>query len=407
MKGEIVIVIKNIAQRVQQFIKKRPYLSVFMTVVIVVLGSLYCIESKPVFVPSDISQTSSEGNIWFYHFITPDIIVQNKIFIGTKDRQLQLYDLDTKKMEGKLLNTTPLMLDQNAENVLAVRWGDGKLFSLDYIEQLLMTYFHSFKFKNEISFWLIPLNGDQPTQVGQIHAVPVWMMPCPYTASPDHRYLLVRFSQSQFWLVDVEEKEISAIERSSNQIGGWWSEMECLYVNEENDIIFYDIEKQRIVSSLLFADILTFIKRHDPNIEAIQWIMLQPFWRDGNYVFYLNCYLKKANASEKWLLRINCENKSLKLVLRNFDNQIYGDIGSISDDEKILVYPSGTQSNVINVLNLESKELKEIKMNVKLGENEFLAPFCYENHIYYILKGALWRMDQDGKNQEKVLPEKK
>lgn len=399
--------IKNIAQHIQKYIKKRPYFSVFITVVIIVLGSLYCFESQPAFIPSKISQTSSEEKIWFYHSISPEIIDQNKLFIGTTNGQHQLYDIETKKMEGTLLNSTPLMLDQDAENVLAVRMGDGKLFSLEQIEQLIMTYLHSIYFKNEISFWLIPLNGDQPTQVGQIHEVPVWRLPNPYTASPDQRYLLVRFSQSRIWLVDIQEKTVRAIERANNQIGGWWSEKECLYVNEENDIIFYDVEKQRIVSSVVLGDLLTFIKRHDPNIEEIQWMILQPFWRGGNYVFYLTCYLKKTNASQKWLLRINRNNKSLKLVLRNFDNQIYGNIGSISDDENVMVYPGGIQSNVIHVKDLESKELNKIKIDVKLGENEFIAPFCYEEHIYYILKGVLWRMNRDGGNQDQVLPEKK
>ena len=324
---------------------------------------------------------------------------------SASDSHCYLYDVTNRLVIGELFNATPIFFNRDQTKLLCEGYsleGSWKWTLTRWLDNFTRTKPLAQKINRVEAFWVLNLENGSAQPLGRVYQFPG--TGSRFVPSPGFRYGVNRPSTSlrgqELFLCDLESQLLTKI-TFSGRLVGWWDGHTLLVHDQGNGFALLDVITRQSNTLLSAEAISKFMQETGlPGGPAdIGWIC---YWNGGGYDLYLTV-AKEKNWGESFLVKLDRNDRSLKLVKRNFK---FHHLGFLDAAGTHYLYegengvPGRGGNGGVFLRDMSDDSIRTLVPPDNSGQYS-LARFCGDGVIYSRNK-VLWRVDLNGSNNTPV-----
>jgi len=364
------------------------------------------------------SYTPSAYTELSYEFLTERPFEGGQAWLTLIDRTngsaAVLFDLEQRKVVGQLLNAWPAYSSADRSKLLCITRGSPSPPWVERVKAAAAGLLRAFKIStpkfltptssqlHSENYWILELKSNRATLISQISQFQGGGSS--FHPSPDFRFGYNKPTTAGFtnlfWLCDLKEGCI----RDAHADGwpaGWWDDHLIVVLTANNDFSLFDVVTGTNSPLLSATDIAAFLDEHHISHEDQRPSPFQT-WNGRDFEFYVTDTHKKWSAEESFLLKVARSDAQLNVVNPAFQFE-WSD--HFHPSQQYYVYTgreAGDRSDAVYLRNLRTGA--ETTLVEPLGEKRFSIPHFYKDSVIYLRSNALWRVNLDGSNNERLFP---
>lgn len=340
-------------------------------------------------------------------------IQNNRIWIYSSsltntNRAIYLYDLKQRVILGQLMNTGwPVLQDRDGSRLLVA--GPAPALRSAFYNTLISLgkAFHNKSLTStrpEYSLWMLN------TRDNSAKRVPGTDYPSSWQPSPDFRYgytiLPGTTAAPAVYICDFELNRVTRVD-FPGWPRGWWDSHDIFVHLPGGNLGTFDLQTRQVRQLWTFNDINAFRARNgladDPSA-------LRAFanWNGREYDFYLgpDDKVDGLRGGDSFLVKIDRDGPSLKLMYRHFEFQWSGDLDA-SGTHYLYEGESGAPGQGGNgAVYLRDLSNGNVTMLVPPdNRGQYSRPRFFGDEVIYYWNSKFRRIKLDGTGDEPVLPE--
>lgn len=316
-----------------------------------------------------------------------------------------LYDVTNRLIIAELLGGSPIFFNQDRTKLLCEGYsleGSWKWKVARWLDKFPLGKPIAQRINRVEAFWVLNLKDGSAEPVGQVSQFPG--MGSSFLPSPGFSYGVnipsTSLGQHELFLCDLASNVLTKVTVSGDVVG-WWDAHTLLLHDGGNNFVLMDM-LTRHAELLLSADTTTKLMEQmglPGGPGDIGWLSN---WNGNGYDFFFT-FRSQKNWGESFLLKLDRNEKTLKLVKRDFKFQWLGVFDA--EGTRYLYEGENGQPGAGGNGGVYLRDLADDRVKTLIppdnGGQYSLARFC-GNGVIYMRKKALWRVDLNGSNNMPV-----
>ena len=251
-----------------------------------------------------------------------------------------------------------------------------------------------------VNYWLISLVDDQTTHVATLHE----QSDCYLRGqqSPDGRYFRVQTSLGANYLFDLANGFVSPIPAARDLWGAWISNHEIVFFDTANGLVLYDVNTASQTQWISYPEIRDFLRdrNQSPNLEPITHAIFSLSTAEG-FRLCLTGVLTSP-TTDYFVILVYPTLGKLEPVSRPLHSELYG----VWNPSYTHYVSSGdAYGSDFDGVYLHDAATSTTRTLVQpTGAGYFSVPRFKGDRVLYFRDSALWSIDLDGSNLQKLFP---
>ncbi len=346
-----------------------------------------------------------------YGFLLPGPFEGGLVWISTfsanpRSTHTYLCDVDQKKILGELTNGWPVFGNRDQSKILLhTHHASSKTALMRLLDRVTGGKFKLASSNREEALAVFDRAANKSRGLGFLYQFPG--TGSRWYPSPNLRYGFTRPTANagrEVFLCDLEKADLTKLLIRGEPVG-WWNDTAILFKSENQNLEIYDIVAGRTSVLLAGSEILEFLKQHGLSVDLSNGnVKPFPIWNDGDYQFYFTDTMKRWEATNGFLTKMEKPSGKLKLIAKDFKFQ-WSD--SFDSTGRYYVYSGRDAASKEKVSAVYLRDLQTESTRTLVeddGSNQHSIPHIHGNGVIFSRSNMLWRVGLFDTNVTRVFP---
>ena len=366
----------------------------------------------PRFEPVDNGIRIGPYDVVHYRHLTARPFQGGKLWVmgrtGTNRFDVLLFDIDSKRVVGRLLNAEPDFMDAGQTRLVCRQRDRSKSDSTrariaDFVFKISRGRLDYRRGGNdEETIWIVDMKSGRARRTGSIRQLRG--AGSSFYPSPDFRRGYVKPTviapANEMRVCDLETGKLE-LHTPAGWPMGWWDNQRIILRNSSYEFVLYDVASRDVRVLLTPLQLRGFFDENKL-VEDPQKMGAVSVWNGRENAFFLTDTHKSWLATNSVMIKVDRETEGLELWQRNFKHEW---LGHIHPEENLYVFNG--RENGQGSASLYLRDLTSGVETALIASNtfrHFSIPHFYGDEIIYQRSNSLWRVDLKGVNHRQIFP---